>query len=137
MLITMTEWPLVPNTLHLSNKFSASFTELGQGLYVAYMFIHSLSFPYIHILVEYQGCGNYHSFIFVKKNICRRFKYIHFSIGKYKNCSCLTNLHAETLAARGATLLPLKVQTGVAVKKQTQKKNTAAEGLTVREGCVS
>jgi hypothetical protein len=69
------------------------------------------------------------------KNYLQKFKYIHFSTGKYKNCSCLTNLHAETLAARGATLPPLKVQTGVAVKKTDAKeKNTAAEGLTVREG---
>jgi hypothetical protein len=69
------------------------------------------------------------------KFICKRFKHRHFSTGKYKNCSCLTNLHAETLAARRATLPPLQVHTGVAVRKHTQNKNTPVEGLTVREGC--
>jgi hypothetical protein len=41
--------------------------------------------------------------IFFIKFICKRFKYIHSRTGKYKNCSCLINLHVGTLAVREAT----------------------------------
>jgi hypothetical protein len=36
------------------------------------------------------------------KFICKRFKYIHFITGKYKTCSCPTNLPAEHSLCEGS-----------------------------------
>jgi hypothetical protein len=132
-VLTNQEWIrpqhiITPPWSRPSNISINVWTGATQGAYLIYLLNQTLRFESgssgiitvtnlkvwinLYLLTEYDFCTSKLSLCLdpasLRWNVTphKRFKYIHSRTGKYKNCSCLSNLHVGTLATRGATLLP-------------------------------